>query len=114
MKKIVKLRENELKRMITESVRRVLNEGVEYNGKDADDEIWYYTNKIGDVYEEIRILASDMRRGGSNDEELAKDIAVLKRYIKMMWTHIEELEKNVPPTPTMGQVLNKPTPMVHY
>ena len=40
MKKIIRLKESELRRMISESVRRVLNEGGHLYHKDEDGNVW--------------------------------------------------------------------------
>lgn len=113
MKKIIKLTESDLHKIVKESVDKVINEGIDYNGEDAYDEIDHYMQKINDVYDEIRHLKI-INRNANNDGRIKEDINLLERYIKMMYSHIYKLQQNVEPFPTMSQILKEPTPLVHY
>ena len=106
MKRIIRLTENGLRRIVSESVKRALREGVEFQSDDVDDEIMYYRQKVNDAYDE---LAHIYRANGNDDESVEE----LKRYISMMNAHIRKLERESGPTPTMGQIL-KNTPLVNY
>lgn len=62
MKQIIRLRESELRRMIAESIKRVLNEDdglVHFNGMNFDQKTW---DKYGDYIQKC------MREGWSNEE----------------------------------------------
>ena len=112
MKKIIKLTESDLHKIVKESVNKIINEGIDYNGEDAYDEIDHYMQKINDVYDEISHLK--INRNANNDERIKEDISLLERYIKMMYSHIHKLQQDAKPLPTMAQILKEPTPLVHY
>ena len=69
MKRTIKLRETELKRMIAESVKRVLNEG---KGKFSD---LYYDKNIPEPY-------------GSKVDELTKELEYHEEMVKLAYEDI--------------------------
>ena len=73
MKRTIKLRETELKRMIAESVKRVLNEG---KGKFSD---LYYDKNIPEPY-------------GSKVDELTKELEYHEEMVKQIRQELEEYE----------------------
>ena len=74
MKRTIKLRETELKRMIAESVKRVLNEG---KGKFYD---LYYDKNIPEPY-------------GSKVDELTKKLEYHEEIVKQIRQELEEYEE---------------------
>lgn len=73
MKRTIKLRETELKRMIAESVKRVLNEG---KGKFSD---LYYDKNIPEPY-------------GSKVDELTKELEYHEEMVRQIRQELEEYE----------------------
>ena len=73
MKRTIKLRETELKRMIAESVKRVLNEG---KGKFYD---LYYDKNIPEPY-------------GSKVDELTKELEYHEEMVRQIRQELEEYE----------------------
>lgn len=73
MKRTIKLRETELKRMIAESVKRVLNEG---KGKFYD---LYYDKNIPEPY-------------GSKVDELTKELEHYEEIVRQIRQELEEYE----------------------
>ena len=110
MKRTIRLTESELHRVIENSVRRIINEGVEYTGKDPNDEVFYYSTKISEIYDEIARLETAV-----SDDRFKDDIEGLKRYISMMQAHVRKLRQDPDyfDMPPMSKVL-KNTPMVNY
>ena len=51
MKRTIRLTESWLRRIVSESVKRALREGVEFQSDDVDDEIMYYRQKVNDAYD---------------------------------------------------------------
>lgn len=74
MKRTIKLRETELKRMIAESVKRVLNEG---KGKFSD---LYYDKNIPEPY-------------GSKVDELTKELEYHEEMVRQIRQELEEYEE---------------------
>lgn len=109
-KKLIRLTESDLHRIIKESLNKIMSEGVEYQNDDPYDEIQHYMQLINDTYDELARL----KVTGKNNDMLKKDINLLERYIKMMYAHVHQLQQSTTPMPTMAQVIDKPTPLIHY
>lgn len=79
MKRTLKLKESELKRMISESVRKVLNE---------QDEKWALINELyyslGQYTSKIKEIAQDAYKRATDDDE--------KRIIKSVWDNANNIE----------------------
>lgn len=87
MRRTVRLRESELKHMISESVKRVLREGIEFQSDDPVEEWFYYQNKLQQEFDELRILI--LNKVPKNDP----DRMLIKRYISMLQNHLRNLER---------------------
>lgn len=48
-KKLIRLTESDLHRIVKESVNRVMKEGVEFSSEDPQEEWMYYQNKLQNV-----------------------------------------------------------------
>lgn len=106
-----KIRKSQLRNLIRESIRNVVNEGVEFTGEDPNEEETYYMTRISEIYDEIAKLKTAV-----NDDRFKEDIDGLERYIKMMQAHVRKLRQDddYMDMPTMADVLDEPTPMVNY
>ena len=56
-KNIIRLTENDLHKIVKESVNRVMKEGVEFSSEDPQEEYMYYQNKLQQEFDEL--LAED-------------------------------------------------------
>ena len=87
MRRTVRLRESELRHMISESVKKVLKEGIEFQSDDPVEEWSYYQNKLQDEFDELGVLV--LNKVPKNDP----DRMVIQRYISMLQNHLRKLEK---------------------
>lgn len=87
MKRTIKLRESELKRIISESVKRILREGIEFQSDDPVEEWSYYQNKLQDEFDELGVLV--LNKVPKNDP----DRMIIQRYISMLQNHLRNLQR---------------------
>ena len=87
MRQRIKLTESSLHRIIKESVRRILNEGTEFQSDDPVEEFFHYQNKLDDEFKELGVLV--LNKIPKNDP----DRMVIERYISMLQNHLRNLQK---------------------
>ena len=98
-KKLIKLTESDLHRIIKESVNKLLRdgytnvvesnikEGVEFQSNDPVEEWGYYQNKLQNEFDELGVLV--LNKIPKNDP----DRMIIQRYISMLQNHLHKLEK---------------------
>lgn len=82
MKKVIKLKESELKRMISETVRRILKEEVDTGQVPSASEKRSTSPSAPDIRKKIRALRNkidDYNEEGKDTSELKKQIDKLKK-----------------------------------
>ena len=87
MKQTIRLRESELRHMISETVKSVLREGIEFQSEDPVEEWAYYQDKLQDEFDELGVLV--LNKVPKNDP----DRMVIQRYIKMLQNHLRNLQR---------------------
>ena len=85
-KKLIRLTESDLHRIVKESVNRVMKEGVEFSSEDPQEEWMYYQNKLQQEFDELGIMV--LNKIPRNDP----DRQIIQRYIRMIQTHLHTLE----------------------
>jgi hypothetical protein len=85
-KKLIRLTENDLHKIVKESVNRVMKEGVEFSSEDPQEEWMYYQNKLQQEFDELGIMV--LNKIPRNDP----DRQIIQRYIRMIQTHLHTLE----------------------
>lgn len=100
----------DVERIVKESLNKIMTEGIEYQNDDPYNEIEHYMQLINDTYDEL----AQLRISKKNNDIIKKDINLLERYIKMMYAHVRKLQQSTTPMPTMAQIIDKPTSLIHY
>ena len=98
MKQTIKLRESELKRIITESVKMVLREGMYGYPDDCDQIILAYENdrECMRYFEDIaRMLDKKYKRGVQLDIDLLVNSSVLKKFQQFVFKKFKQWQENV-------------------
>lgn len=98
MKQTIKLRESELKRIITESVKMVLREGMYGYPDDCDQIILAYENdrECMRYFEDIaRMLDKKYKRGVQLDVDLLVNSSVLKKFQQFVFKKFKQWQENV-------------------
>ena len=98
MKRTIKLRESELKRIITESVKMVLSEGIYGYPDDCDQIILAYENdrECMRYFEDIaRMLDKKYKRGVQLDVDLLVNSSVLKKFQQFVFKKFKQWQENV-------------------
>ena len=98
MKQTIKLRESELKRIITESVKMVLREGMYGYPDDCDQIILAYENdrECMRYFEDIaRIKKKKNKRGIQLDIDLLVNSSVLKKFQQFVFKKFKQWQENV-------------------
>ena len=85
-KKLIRLTESVLHKIVKESVNRVMKEGVEFRSEDRQEEYMYYQNKLQQEFDELGIMV--LNKIPRNDP----DRQIIQRYIRMIQTHLHTLE----------------------
>ncbi len=85
-KKLIRLTEGDLHRIVKESVNRVLKEGVEFSSEDPQEEWMYYQYKLQQEFDELGIMV--LNKIPRNDP----DRQIIQRYIRMIQAHLHTLE----------------------
>ena len=86
IKKPIRLTEQDLHKIVKESVNRVMKEGVEFSSEDPQEEYMYYQNKLQQEFDELGIMV--LNKIPRNDP----DRQIIQRYIRMIQTHLHTLE----------------------
>ena len=87
MKSRIRLTESDLHRIVKQSVKRVLREGIEFQSDDPVEEWSYYQNKLQDEFDELGVLV--LNKVPKNDP----DRMVIQRYISMLQNHLRNLQR---------------------
>ena len=87
MKIRIRLTESDLHRIVKQSVKRVLREGIEFQSDDPVEEWSYYQNKLQDEFDELGVLV--LNKVPKNDP----DRMVIQRYISMLQNHLRNLQR---------------------
>ena len=87
MKKLIRLTESDLHRIVKESVNSVLNEGVEFSSENPQEEWIYYQYRLQQEFDELGVMV--LNKIPRNDP----DRQIVQRYISMIQTHLHNLEK---------------------
>ena len=98
MKQTIKLRESELKRIITESVKMVLREGMYGYPDDCDQIILAYENdrECMRYFEDIaRMLDKKYKRGVQLDIDLLVNSSVLKKFQQFVFKQFKQWQENM-------------------
>lgn len=98
MKQTIKLRESELKRIITESVKMVLREGMYGYPDDCDQIILAYENdrECMRYFEDIaRMLDKKYKRGVQLDVDLLVNSSVLKKFQQFVFKKFKQWQENM-------------------
>ena len=85
-KKLIRLTESDLHKIVKESVNRVMKEGAEFSSEDPQEEYMYYQNKLQQECDELGIMV--LNKIPRNDP----DRQIIQRYIRMIQTHLHTLE----------------------
>ena len=85
-RKLIKLTESDIHKIVKESVNRVLKEGVEFSSEDPQEEWMYYQNKLQQEFDELGVMV--LNKIPRNDP----DRQIIQRYIRMIQTHLHTLE----------------------
>ena len=85
-RKLIRLTESDLHRIVKESINRVLKEGVEFSSEDPQEEWMYYQNKLQQEFDELGVMI--LNKIPRNDP----DRQIIQRYIRMIQTHLHTLE----------------------
>ena len=85
-KKLIRLTESDIHKIVKESVNRVLKEGVEFSSEDPQEEWMYYQNKLQQEFDELGVMV--LNKIPRNDP----DRQIIQRYIRMIQTHLHTLE----------------------
>ena len=98
MKQTIKLSESELKRIITESVKMVLSEGLYGYPDDCDQIILAYENdrECMRYFEDIaRMLDKKYKRGVQLDVDLLVNSSVLKKFQQIVFKKFKQYQENM-------------------
>lgn len=98
MKQTIKLRESELKRIITESVKMILREGLYGYPDDCDQIILAYENdrECMRYFEDIaRMLDKKYKRGIQLDIDLLVNSSVLKKFQQFVFKKFKQWQENM-------------------
>lgn len=98
MKQTIKLRESELKRIITESVKMILREGLYGYPDDCDQIILAYENdrECMRYFEDIaRMLDKKYKRGIQLDIDLLVNSSVLKKFQQFVFKKFKQQQENM-------------------
>lgn len=85
-KRLVRLTEGDLHKIVKESVNRALKEGIEFSSDKPGEEWMYYQNKLQDEFDELGVLV--LNKVPKNDP----DRQTIERYIRMIQHHLHTLE----------------------
>ena len=85
-KTLIRLTEQDLHRIVKQSINKVLKEGVEFSSENPQEEWGYYQNKLQDEFDELGVMV--LNKIPRNDP----DRQVVERYIKMIQAHLHALE----------------------
>jgi len=85
-KKLIRLTESDLHKIVKESVNRVMKEGVEFSSEDPQEEWMHYQNKLQQEFDELGLMV--LNKIPRNDP----DRQIIQRYIRMIQTHLHTLE----------------------
>ena len=97
MKQTIKLRESELKRIITESVKMILSEGIYGYPDDCDQMILAFENdnECMKYFEDIaRMLDKKYKRGIQLNIDLLANSSVLKKFQQFVFRKFKQFSNN--------------------